>query len=486
MDEDLISPRDLAYGVAKIPPQALDLEEAVLGAAMLEKGATSVLVELLKPEDFYSDQHSVIFKALQSLTREGKPVDMRTIVHQLSTTNELNIAGGAYYIAELTSKVSSAANMEYHCRVLMQKSMLREIIHHGMYIAEKGYREDTDVFELIEELRKFALNINSSGAKTEKSMQEAMYAMIKYMNDKKTSESHITGIPSGFTVLDKVTSGWQDTDLIIIAARPGMGKTTIAIEAVKFASVNFKVPAAIFSMEMSCIQLTAKMASSESWIDLRKIRHVDMADFEWQQLTHKTSKLSGAPIYIDDSAGLSILELEARCRRYVDKYGIKIIVVDYIQLMRGEGRKGGNREEEVSSISRGLKRIAKSLGIPVIAISQLSRAVETRGGAKRPMLSDLRESGSLEQDADIVIFPWRPEYYKIHINEEGNEYVGGYTELHVAKHRNGTTDTVAVQFLGKFSKFRDIQIHPEPGTDVTAPATVQTDGPPDKRDDLPF
>lgn len=398
-NEDLpirIGDGNLSSSIAKIPPQAVDLEKAVLGAAMLEKNATAVTVELLKPEDFYHERHVLIFKAIQTLAKEGSPVDMRTVNIQLGKTNESNLAGGAYYLAEMTSEVSSAANIEYHCRILMEKSMMRDVIKHGMTIIDKGYREDTDVFELINEMRKFTLTINDAmvQGKTERSMQQAMYDMVKYMNEKKSSESHITGIPSGFIDLDKITSGWQDSDLVIIAARPGMGKTTVGVEAIKFAAVEFKVPAAIFSLEMSYLQLTAKMASSESWIDLKKIRHVEMEDHDWHNFTHKTAKLSSAPIYIDDSAGLSILELEARCRRYVDKYGIKIILVDYIQLMRGETiRKGGSREEEISSISRGLKRIAKSLNIPVLAISQLSREVEKRGGDKRPMLSDLREIG---------------------------------------------------------------------------------------------
>lgn len=446
-------PRDISESLGKLPPQALDLEEAVLGALMLEKNALNAVVEFLKPEHFYSEQHKEIYTAIIDLFKSSDPVDMRTVVNQLRKTGKIELIGGAYYIAELTSKVSSAANIEYHARVIMEMAIKRELIQVASEIHHNAYEDTTDVFELLDKTEQSIFQISDSNLrKNYDNMRNLMTRAIHELQLLKDHKDGLTGVPSGFTGLDRMTSGWQRSDLVIIAARPGMGKTAFVVSALRNAAVEFKIPVAIFSLEMASIQLVNRMISAEAELEGEKIKRGTLADHEWAQLVHKTNKLSSAPIFIDDTPALSVLELRAKCRRLKAEHNIQIIVVDYLQLMRGD--QGGNREQEIASISRALKGIAKELNVPVLALSQLSRGVETRGGDKRPQLSDLRESGSIEQDADIVMFLYRPEYYKITVDEEGMP-TQGMGEVIIAKHRNGSVGSVKLKFIGKYTKFAD-------------------------------
>jgi replicative DNA helicase len=447
-------PRDISEGLGKLPPQARDLEEAVLGALMLEKNALNAVVEFLKPEHFYTDAHREIYQAIIDLFKDSEPVDMRTVVNQLRKNGKLELVGGAYAIADLTAKVSSAANIEYHARVIIEMAIKRELIRIASQMQQEAYEDTTDVFELLDKTEQAVFEISDSNLrKNYDNMRNLMALAIQELQVLKDHKDGLTGVPSGFTALDRITSGWQRSDLVIIAARPGMGKTAFVVSALRNAAVDFNMPVAIFSLEMASIQLVNRMISAEAELDSEKIKKGNLADHEWAQLVHKTSRLSSAPIYIDDTPALSILELRAKCRRLKAEHNIQLVVIDYLQLMRGD--QGGNREQEIASISRALKGIAKELNVPVLALSQLSRGVETRGGDKRPQLSDLRESGSIEQDADIVMFLYRPEYYKITVDEDGMP-TQGVGEVIVAKHRNGGTGTAKLKFIGKFTKFADL------------------------------
>jgi replicative DNA helicase len=446
-------PRDIAESLGKLPPQALDLEESILGALMLEKNALTAVIEFLRPEHFYSEQHQEIYQAITDLFKNSEPVDMRTVVAQLRKVGKLELIGGAYYIAELTSKVSSAANIEYHSRIIIEMAIKRELIQIASTVHHDAYEDTTDVFELLDKTEQSIFKISDSNLrKNYDNMKSLMFKAVKELQERKNHKDGLTGVPSGFSRLDRVTSGWQKADLVIIAARPGMGKTAFVVSAMRNAAVDFNMPVAIFSLEMSSLQLVNRLISAEAELESEKIKRGNLAEFEWQQLVHKTTRLSSAPIFIDDTPALSILELRAKCRRLKAEHNVQLIIVDYLQLMKGEA--GGNREQEIASISRALKGIAKELDVAVIALSQLSRGVETRGGDKRPQLSDLRESGSIEQDADIVMFLYRPEYYKITVDEEGIP-TQGMAEVIVAKHRNGSLDTVKLKFIGKYTKFGD-------------------------------
>jgi replicative DNA helicase len=446
--------RDISAGLGKLPPQVLDLEEAVLGAVMLEKNALNAVVEFLKPEHFYVEKHKVIYTAVLELFKASEPVDMRTVVNQLRKSGNLDKIEGTFYIAELTSKVSSAANIEYHARVILEMAIKRELIEVASQIQSDAYEDTTDVFQLLDKTESAIFEISDANLrKNYDSMRNLMAQAIQELQMLREHKDGLTGIPSGFTALDRVTSGWQRSDLVIIAARPGMGKTAFVVSALRNAAVDFKIPVAIFSLEMASIQLVNRLIAAEAELESEKIKKGNLEDHEWKQLVHKTTKLTTAPIFIDDTPALSILELRAKCRRLKAEHGVQLVVIDYLQLMKGE--QSGNREQEIASISRSLKGIAKELSVPVLALSQLSRSVETRGGDKRPQLSDLRESGSIEQDADIVMFLYRPEYYKITVDEDGMP-TQGTGEVIIAKHRNGSTDNVKLKFIGKYTKFADL------------------------------
>ncbi|CAN5440271.1 replicative DNA helicase [soil metagenome] len=442
----------------KLPPQAVDLEEAVLGALMLDKDAVTSVIDVLHPDCFYKDANQKIFLAIQTLFHQTQPIDLLTVTQQLRKTGELDIAGGAYYITQLTNRVASAANVEFHARIVLQKYIQRELIRISGETIRDAYEETTDVLELLDKAERNLFAIAESNIRKKyEDMHTLISKAIKEVEVAARQETGVTGVPSGFTELDRVTAGWQKSDLIILAARPGMGKTAFVLSLARNAAVGFNKPVAFFSLEMSSIQLVNRLISSETEINTEKLRKGELADHEWQQLNKKVTPLTNAPIYIDDTPALTVFELRAKCRRLAAEKKIELIVIDYLQLMSGggENNRGGNREQEISHISRSLKSIAKELSVPIIALSQLSRAVETRGQAKRPQLSDLRESGAIEQDADMVMFIYRPEYYGLSETED-HQPTTNLAEIIVAKNRNGALKTVNLKFLGHLTKFTDM------------------------------
>ena len=442
----------------KLPPQAVELEEAVLGALMLDKNDVDEVIDLLQPESFYYDSHQKIFKAIHALFHQTQPIDILTVTQQLRKSGDLELAGGAYYITQLTNRVASAANIEYHSRIVLQKFIQRELIRISSDIIKDAYEETSDVLELLDRAERNLFSIAESNIRRKyEDMHSLISKAIKEVEIASKQESGVTGVPSGFTELDRVTAGWQKSDLIIVAARPGMGKTAFTLSLAKNAAVKFNKPVAFFSLEMSSIQLVNRMIAAETEISTEKLRKGELADYEWQQLNMKVTPLTNAPIFIDDTPALSVFELRAKCRRLASEKKISLIIIDYLQLMTGGGdNKNGNREQEISHISRSLKSIAKELSVPIIALSQLSRAVESRAGqSKRPQLSDLRESGAIEQDADMVMFIYRPEYYGL-TETEDNLPTTNLAEIIVAKNRNGALKTVNLKFIGHLTKFTDM------------------------------
>jgi replicative DNA helicase len=440
----------------KIPPQSVDIEEAVLGALMIEKDALTTVVDILQANSFYREANQRIYKSIINLFAKSEPIDLLTVTQQLRKEGELEFVGGAQYLAKLTSRVNSAANIEYHARIISQNSIKRDLIQAASVILRDAFEDTQDVFDLLDKTEQSFYEISERNIR--KNYQDAasiMKATIDELEKKKDNKDGLTGIASGFTALDRITGGWQKTELTIIAARPAMGKTAFVLNAMRNAAVDFNQPVAIFSLEMSSTQLMLRFISSEVEISSEKLRKGTLEEHEWQQLHHRIDRLSSAPIFIDDTPALSIMELRAKCRRLKAQHDIQMIGIDYLQLMTGDANTKGNREQEIASISRALKNLAKELDVPVIALSQLSRAVETRGGDKRPMLSDLRESGSIEQDADMVMFLYRPDYYKITVDDDGNS-TKDTAELIIAKNRSGMTDTVRLKFIGQFTRFTDI------------------------------
>lgn len=453
------------FEIGKLPPQAVDLEEAVLGAMMLEKDALTNVIDILQPKSFYKESHGRIFSAIQTLFNNSEPVDILTVTNQLKKTGELDISGGAYYITSLTNRVASAANAEFHARIISQKYIQRELIRISTETIKNAYEDTTDVFDLLDAAESSLYSVVETNIrKNYDKMSTLIGQAIKQIEIARSQKTGVTGVESGFTELDRITSGWQKSDLIIIAARPAMGKTAFVLSLGRNAAVDFAKPIAVFSLEMSSIQLVSRLISSESDLSAEKLRKGQLEDHEFEQLNAKIGKLAEAPIFIDDTPALSIFELRAKARRLHQQHGIQMIVVDYLQLMTAGGDNRGNREQEISSISRSLKSIAKELNIPVIALSQLSRAVETRGGDKKPQLSDLRESGAIEQDADMVLFIHRPEYYGLEADEAGNS-TQGKAEIIIAKHRNGKVGSVALKFIDRLAKFTDLDDYGSGGTD---------------------
>jgi replicative DNA helicase len=441
--------------IGKMPPQAVDLEEAVLGAVMLEKDALTNVIDILKSDAFYKDSNSRIYGAIERLFARSEPVDILTVTQELKKTGELEIVGGPYYITQLTNRVASAANAEFHARIVAQKYIQRELIRISTDTIRDSYEESTDVFELLDKAEKNLFSIVEGNIrKNYDKMSTLINKAIEQIEKIHADQGSLAGVPSGIITLDKLTNGWQRSDLIIIAARPAMGKTALVLTMARNAAVEFKKPVAVFSLEMSSLQLVTRLIASESELSSEKLKKGDLQDHEFQQLHDKIRSLSEAPIFIDDTPGLSIFELRAKARRLKEQHNIELLIVDYLQLMTTGSEGRGNREQEIAAISRSLKGLAKELDIPVIALSQLSRAVETRGGDKRPQLSDLRESGSIEQDADMVMFIHRPEYYNVTDDGQGNSLVG-MAELIVAKHRNGPVDSAKARYIGKYTKFAD-------------------------------
>tara|TARA_R110002096_G_scaffold365789_5_gene559155 strand:- start:16736 stop:18271 length:1536 start_codon:yes stop_codon:yes gene_type:complete len=441
----------------KLQPQAVDLEEAVLGAMMLEKEAVNTAIDILQPKSFYKDSHQKIFEVIQELFTKSEPIDILTITNALKQKGQLEIVGGPYYITQLTNRIASAANVEFHARIISQKYIQRELIRISTEIITDAYDETTDVFTLLDRAESGLFGVTEGNIrKNYDSMSTLIRSAIKQIEVAKGHEGNVSGVPSGFTELDRMTSGWQPSDLVILAARPAMGKTAFSLSLARNAAVEFKKPVAIFSLEMSSLQLVTRLISSESELSSEKLRSGNLRNDEIEQIHAKIGGLSEAPIFIDDTPAISVFELRAKARRLKSQHDIQLLMVDYLQLMTagGEGSKTGNREQEISTISRSLKSIAKELNIPVIALSQLSRAVESRGGDRRPQLSDLRESGSIEQDADMVIFINRPEYYGIDQDEAGNS-TASLANIIIAKHRNGSVGDVRLKFTKELAKFGD-------------------------------
>ena len=445
----------MVYG--KVPPQAKELEEAVLGAIMLEKSAFDTVVEILKPECFYVDAHQRIYRAMQGLAIKSLPIDLLTVVEELKFREELEVVGGPYYVTKLTNAVVSSANIDAHSRIILQKFIQRELIRISGEIIGDAYEDSIDVFDMLDEAEGKLFEItNNHLRKNFDSIDTVLVKTIQRIEDMRNRQEDITGVPTGFPSMDKLTYGWQSTDLIILAARPSVGKTAFALNLARSAAMHPTKPTGVgfFSLEMSSSQLVQRILSAESEIWLEKIARGKLEEHEMKQLYKKgIERLSKAPIFIDDTPALNIFELRAKCRRLKNKHNVGIVIIDYLQLMSGSGDSRSNREQEISKISRDLKGLAKELQIPIIALSQLSREVEKRKeGNKIPQLSDLRESGAIEQDADMVMFLYRPEYYDITTNEMG-ESNKGETYVKIAKHRNGSLDTVKLRALLHIQKF---------------------------------
>ena len=441
----------------KLPPQAIELEEAVLGALMLDNEALSDTIDILKPEYFYRMEHQKIFDAIIVLFNESKPVDILTVIEQLKKMGALENIGGAFYITGLTNSVASSANTEYHARIIVEKFIQRSLIQISSNIIKDSFDETIDVFDLLSKAEQDLFSVTEGSLrKSYDKMSVLITNAIQSIEELKNKKDGLSGVPSGFSKLDRVTSGWQKSDLIIIAGRPGMGKTALALTMARNIAINHKTPIGIFSLEMSSDQLVNRLISSESEIPSGKLRKGNLEEYEFVQLHEKIRDLAEAPIYIDDTPGLSVFELRAKARRLVKNHGVQIIIVDYLQLMTAGGNKSGNREQEISAISRSLKGIAKELKIPVIALSQVNRGVESRTStSKRPILADLRESGAIEQDADIVTFIYRPEYYKIY-EWENSDDSRGQAEIIIAKHRNGSLENIRLKFISNLAKFSDL------------------------------
>ena len=442
----------------KIPPQAIDLEEAVLGAMLIDEKGVNEIIELLSPEVFYKRSHQLIYESVERLFRESEPIDLLTVSADLKKNKNFESAGGDFYLISLSQKVSSSAHIEFHSRIILQKYIQRKLITISNEIIQKSYNESTDVMDLLDEAESKLYDVAQGNIKTSTESAQNLVIRAKTRIEEIAKQEGLSGVSTGFEKLDKLTSGWQPSDLVIVAARPGMGKTALALSMARNISVQQKIPVAFFSLEMSSVQLITRLISSETGLSSDKLRTGKLADHEWQQLNIKVSDLESAPLYIDDSPSLTIFELRAKARRLASSHGIKLIIIDYLQLMNiGSSNKAGNREQEISTISRNLKALAKELDIPVIALSQLSRAVETRGGTKRPILSDLRESGAIEQDADIVSFLYRPEYYGItEWDDDMKTPSEGQGEFIVAKHRNGALDSIKLKFIANLGKFEDL------------------------------
>ncbi|MFC2760777.1 replicative DNA helicase [Hallella multisaccharivorax] len=459
-------PIDPTYG--HLQPQALDIEKVVLGALMIDKDAFSIVSETLRPDTFYEPRHQKIYAAIQKLNIDENPVDILTVTNELEKEGTLDDVGGPTYIVDLASHVASAANVEYHSKILQQKYMARQLISFASKVETAAFDPMVDTDELMQEAEGSLFEISQKNMRQDYTQIDPVVRQAVDIIQKASSNSTgLTGIPSGFTKLDDMTSGWQKSDLVIIAGRPAMGKTSFALSIAKNIAVDYCEPVAFFSLEMNNVQLVDRLISNVCEIEGKKIMNGQLARDEWERLDKRLSKLTGAPLFIDDTPGMSIFELRTKARRLVREKGVKLIMIDYLQLMNANGARFGNRQEEVSTISRSLKGLAKELDIPVIALSQLNRTVENREGleGKRPQLSDLRESGAIEQDADMVLFVHRPEYYHLYEDEKGND-LRGKAQIIIAKHRKGATGDVLLSFQGQYTRFanpEDAMLAPLPG-----------------------
>lgn len=435
----------------KLPPQNIEAEQSVLGAILIDNNGLTSALELLDHNDFYKDSHRRIFDAMIELYDKNEPIDIITLTDQLRRKNDLEAVGGTGYLTSLVSMVPTSANVRYHSKIVREKSMMRGLLRSVTDIASNVYEGDLDVEELMDFAEKTVFDLSDRRIKVSfvklKEVIKDSFQMIEQLYDRKDT---ITGVPSGFSALDELTTGFQKSDLIIVGGRPSMGKTAFSLNIAQHVGVEMKEPVAIFSLEMAKEQLAFRMLCSEARVDSNKIRkgHINKRD-DWHKLTSAASKLAESPIFIDDTSGMSVLEMRAKARRLKAEHGLSLIVVDYLQLMRGRGS-AERREQEISEISRSLKGLAKELRVPVIALSQLNRGVETRGGNKKPTLADLRESGAIEQDADVIIFLYRDEVYNRDNPENKNK-----AEIIVAKQRNGPTDTITLSFLSHCTRFEN-------------------------------
>ena len=459
------APIDTSYG--HLQPQALDVEKLVLGALMIDKDAFSMVSEIIRPETFYEPRNQKVYKAIQTLNLEEHPVDISTVTEELKHEGTLEEVGGPVYILELSHNVASSAHIEYHAHILAQKFLSRQLISYASHIETSAFDDTVDVEELMQTAEGELFELSQKNMRKDYTQIDPVIKQaVTILQNASAHSDGLTGIASGFTKLDDITSGWQKSDLVIIAGRPAMGKTSFALSVAKNIAVNDNVPTAFFSLEMNNVQLVNRLISNTCEIPGNKILNGQLTPDEWERLDKNLGKLTGAPVYIDDTPGLSVFELRTKARRLVREKGVKIIMIDYLQLMNANGARFGNRQEEVSMISRSLKGLAKELDIPILALSQLNRTVENREGVegKRPQLSDLRESGAIEQDADMVLLVHRPEYYKIYEDEKGRD-LRGMAQIIIAKHRKGATGDVLLNFKGEFTRFAN----PEEGQFASLP-----------------
>ena len=447
------APIDTSFG--HLQPQAIDIEKVVLGALMIDKDAFTVVSEIIKPETFYEARHQKIYEAVQSLNLQEKPVDIMTVTEELRHKGTLEDVGGPAYVVELSSQVASSAHIEYHAHILAQKFLARQLIQFASMIETDAFDETVDVDDLMQKAEGALFEISQKNmlqdyVQIDTIVDQAHQLLLQASN----REGGLTGVPSGFRKLDDITAGWQPSDLVIIAGRPAMGKTSFALSIAKNVAIDYRKPIAFFSLEMNNVQLVNRLISNVCSIPGNKILNGQLTPDEWERFDSNIRKMQGAPIYVDDTPGLSIFELRTKARRLVREHGIELLMIDYLQLMNANGMRFNSRQEEVSTISRSLKGLAKELNIPVLALSQLSRAVEQRDGpeGKRPQLSDLRESGAIEQDVDMVLFVHRPEYYHILQDEKGND-LHGMAQIIIAKHRKGATGDVLLNFRGEYTRF---------------------------------
>ena len=461
----------LDFGLAHVMPQAPDMEKAVLGALMIDKDAYLEVCDLLRPESFYEPRNQMVYEAIQQLSMEESPVDVLTVVDKLEKTGRLLEIGGPGYIAELSSMVVTSANIEYHARVVAEKYLSRQMAHYVSVIGKKTFDETYDIKDVIQEADSQLLEISQKSVKKDYSvLGPIVNQAVKIVEAAYANKGGLTGISTGFYKLDDMTCGWQKSDLVIIAGRPAMGKTAFALSLAKNIAVDQKIPMAFFSLEMTSVQLANRLMANNCQIEGHKLMSGQLKRDDWERLDKHLNSLLEAPLYVDDTEGISVMELRTKIRRLIKEHHIELVMVDYLQLMTASGMRYNNRQEEISLISRALKGMAKEFNIPVIALSQLNRGVDTREGpeGKRPRLSDLRESGAIEQDADMVIFLHRPEYYGLYQSEDGSIDYRGKAEVIISKHRKGAVGIVMMDFKGEYTRFEneeDNRIGNRPPTD---------------------
>ena len=462
----------LDMGLAHMPPQSVETERTVLGALMIDKDAFTVVSEILRPETFYEPRNQKVFAAIQTLSIKEQPVDLVTVTEQLKRDGILEEVGGQMYIYELTANVASAAHVEFHARILAQKFLARQLIHFASIVETNAFDESNDIELVMQEAEGKLFELSQKNMRQDYTQIDPVVKQaVEIMQRAASNTGGLTGVPSGFTKLDDMTSGWQKSDLIIIAGRPAMGKTSFALSIAKNVAIDQRIPVAFFSLEMNNVQLVNRLISNTCEIEGKKVMNGQLDDADWDRFDRNIRKLEGAPLYVDETPGLSIFELRTKARRLAREKKVELIMIDYLQLMNANGMRFGNRQEEVSTISRSLKQLAKELDIPILALSQLNRSVEQRGdaeGGKRPQLSDLRESGAIEQDADMVLFVHRPEYYHILNDEKGND-LRGMAQIIIAKHRKGAVGDVLLNFRGEYTRFanpEDTYMPPTQGGEI--------------------